>query len=383
VAVLEAGAFGEGASSRNGGAVSGGSNLGRKLSGGAGGAADARQAARLAEAAEALALVERLIEREGIDCAYARSGRFVGAYVPAHYDALAAKLDDLNRVADAGARMVPRAEQRTEIGSDYYFGGMVAGLSGQLHPALYHRGLLEAARRAGAVLCARAGVERIEPREGGGFRLATARGPVEAGEVVVATNGYTGTVTPKLRRRIVPVASHIIATEELPEDLARGLIPQDRTINDTPRILCYYRLSPDGRRMIFGGRARFTQAGPDVSAPALHAMMTARFPQLAEARVTHAWTGNVAFAFDHLPHMGTLDGLHYCLACNGSGIAMMTYLGHRTAQRILGGRNAPASAFEDGRFESRPLYRGDPWFLPLVGSYYRARDRIDRWLAPA
>src|SRR5205085_10963419 len=137
--------------------------------------------------------------------------------------------------------------------------------------------------------------------------------------------------------RLIPLASHIIATEELPPDLAASLIPKKRTLADTKRVLCYYRMSPDGKRMIFGGRARFTQVTPAVSAPILHRFMTDRFPQLKGIRVTHAWTGNVAFTWDALPHTGTLGGMHYALGCNGSGVAMMTYFGQQTARRIIAG----------------------------------------------
>jgi FAD dependent oxidoreductase len=100
-------------------------------------------------------------------------------------------------------------------------------------------------------------------------------------------------------------------------------------------------------------------------------MMTQRFPQLARVRVTHAWTGNVAFTFDFLPHMGRHDGMHYMLGCNGSGVAMMTYLG--SANRV--------SALDQRDFPTVLLYGGNPWFLPLVGGYYRLRDRLDRWMA--
>ena len=79
---------------------------------------------------------------------------------------------------------------------------------------------------------------------------------------MIATNGYTGAITPSLRRRVVPIASHIIATETLPRELAGSLIPKRRSISDTKRVLCYYRLSPDGSRIVFGGRARFTASDP-------------------------------------------------------------------------------------------------------------------------
>src|SRR5207253_5768364 len=143
-------------------------------------------------------------------------------------------------------------------------------------------------------VCAQAAVTGLR-RTGSACRVETTRGAVSAGDVVIATNGYTGNLTPALKRRVVPIASHIIATEELPPDLAQSLIPKGRTLSDTRRVLCYYRMSPDGRRMVFGGRARFTQVDARVSATILHGYMVDRFPQLRGIRVTHSWTGNTAF----------------------------------------------------------------------------------------
>ena len=125
---------------------------------------------------------------------------------------------------------------------------------------------MDAARRHGATLVGRTRAGRLA-RTAAGWTVETTRGAIEAREVVIATNGYTGGLTPDLKRRLIPVASHIIATEPLDPELARSLIPKGRTIADTKRVLCYYRLSPDGTRVLFGGRARFTQVGPEVSAP--------------------------------------------------------------------------------------------------------------------
>jgi glycine/D-amino acid oxidase-like deaminating enzyme len=144
-------------------------------------------------------------------------------------------------------------------------------------------------------------------------------------------------------------------------------------------VLCYYRQSPDNKRVIFGGRARFTQVTPEVSAPVLHGYMLERWPQLKGVKVTHAWTGNVAFAFDFLPHMGQEQGMHYLMACNGSGVAMMSYLGYQTARKIAGGSNAAINAFDGQPFPTVPFYNGNPeWVLPLVGAWYRTRDWWDR-----
>ena len=377
--VLEAAELGFGASTRNGGGVSGGVNVGKSFSGKGLDPDSERAHAVLADGADAFSLIERLIAEEGIDCHWRKTGRFVGAWTPAHYAGQARKIVLLNAAAKSEAYMVPRARQREEMASDYYYGGMVVERSANLHPALYYKGLLDACRKRGVAVCARAPVTQLTERAGG-WLVQTERGAVQADDVVIATNGYTGGLTPALQRRVVPLASHIIATEELPPDLAASLIPKRRTLSDTRRVLCYYRMSPDGKRMIFGGRARFTPVTPQQSAPILHRFMTDRFPQLRGARITHAWTGNVAFTLDALPHMGRQGGMHYLLGCNGSGVAMMTYLGWQTARKIAGVANQP-SAFDTEQFPTHPLYSGNPWFLPAIGGWYRLRDNLDRRLA--
>jgi glycine/D-amino acid oxidase-like deaminating enzyme len=377
--VLEAAEPGFGASTRSGGGVSGGVNIGKSFSGKTLDPSSDRARGVLTDGSDAFALIERLIQEEGIECHWKKNGRFVGAWTPKHFESQSRKVALLNNAAASGARMVPRDRVREEMASDYYYGGMVVERSASLHPALYFKGLLDACLRRDIPICAKAGVESIT-QTGSGWQVRTTRGTVQANEVVIATNGYTGNVTPELKRRVVPLASHIIATETLPPDLAASLIPKNRTLADTRRVLTYYRMSPDGTRVIFGGRARFTPVTPQQSAPILHRFMTERFPQLKDVRVTHAWTGNVAFTLDALPHMGKQDGMHYLLGCNGSGIAMMTYLGWQTARKIAGAANRP-SAFDTDDFPTHPLYNGNPWFLPAIGAWYRFRDELDRALA--
>lgn len=383
VTVVDALAFGEGASSRSGGGVSAGINLGKGISGAPGQEKRGNDYNKmveglLGESLKAYELVQTLVEREGIDCHYERRGRFVGAYSKAHLPGLEKKAEFLNRVLQLDAAIISREEQRSEIGSDFYHGGLTINRAGKLHPSLFHKGLLDACHRAGVKLCAHTKVNEIFGTPGN-FSVKTSRGDCQAEHVIIATNGYTGSLTPKLRKRLVPISSQIIVTEELPTDLARELIPNGRTISETPRISSYYRLLPGDRRVMYGGRARFQDIPPDVSATILHDMMTTRWPQLKSTRITHSWSGFVAMTMDALPHMGQEDGLHYCTGCNGSGIAMMTYLGQQVARRILQNGQA-VSAYEEIDFPriKVPFYQGKPWFLPIVGEYYRYLDRKDR-----
>jgi len=250
------------------------------------------------------------------------------------------------------------------------------GRAGHLHPALYFKGLLNLVQREKTKILTRTQVLSLAQSKGS-IDVVTSRGTIKARDVIVATNGYTGDATPEFKRRVVPIGSYIIATEELSEDLAKALSPRNRSIADTQRVLSYYRLSPDGRRMIFGGRAKFSPAGPKEAASILYKMMTDRFPALRGTRITHAWTGNVAFTIDELPHVGKFENVHYALGCNGSGVAMMSYLGHQIARKVIGSANR-VCAFDRPEFPTHPLYHGSPWFLPYIGGYFRIKDWLDR-----
>jgi glycine/D-amino acid oxidase-like deaminating enzyme len=379
VTVLDAERIGWGASSRNGGMVSGG----LKIVGPALEAAHGRERGRAIAlaAAASLPFIEDTIAREGIDCDYVRCGRFAAAWSPRHYDAMARKAELLEEVTGLPARMLPRSRQREALGSDHYHGGMLAAATGSLHPGKYARGLAAAAERAGALLVDGVRVQKIH-EEGSGFRIATDRGELRADAVLVTTNGYSldrrGTASPWLARRLVPLNSYIIATEELGEAEIDRLFPGRRMISDSKRVLNYFRPSPDGRRILWGGRASFRAATAEDTAPALHGYMTECFPELAKVKVTHAWTGNVAFTFDSLPHIGVERGIHYAAGCQGSGVAMATWLGHNIALKLAGAANEPFPL--DGLpFPTRPLYSGNPnWVLPFIGGWYRLRDRMDR-----
>ena len=372
--VLDANEPGFGGSTRNGGMVSGGVNVGKRYMAKA--LTDAEAAPFLADAADAFSLIEDLIARENIDCGWTRAGYFLGAWCKSHFDGMAKKIETLNHYARSEAYLVPPERQREEIGSDYYRGGMVVGRAGHLHPALFFKGLLDLCQKRGVTIASNTPVTKLT-ESGSGWKVETPRGVIEAGDVIIATNGYTGDVTPQLKRRVVPVGSYIIATEELPPELAASLSPKNRSFADTRRVLTYYRMSPDGKRLIFGGRAKFGHTDPVETAPILHGFMLDRFPQLKGARITHAWTGNVAFTLDETPHMGRFENLHYALGCNGSGIAMMSYLGQQTARKIAGKTNR-VNAFDQPEFPDHPLYNGSTWFLPWIGRYFRTRDWIDR-----
>ena len=192
----------------------------------------------------------------------------------------------------------------------------------------------------------------------------------------MATNGYTGPLSPWHRRRVIPIGSYIIATEALPESLVDALIPKNRIVSDTRRVVYYFRASPDRRRILFGGRVSLAETDPAASGPLLYREMVRLFPELAGYRVSHSWMGYVGYTFDTLAHTGEHDGVHYAMGYCGSGVGMAGYLGMRLGQRILG-RKAGWTGYAETGFPARPYYFGKPWFLAPAVHWYRLRDKVD------
>lgn len=374
-AVVDTKRIGQGASSRNGGLVSGGlKHAGPKLVETVG---EDRAARLLTEAAGSVPFLDSLIEREGIDCDFAKVGRFYCAWTRRDYEAMARSTEQTAELTGAPARMVPPERQREEIGSDYYCGGQVAEGAATIHPAKYVRGLAEAAQRAGAQMIGQTHVTGMT-RGPDGWTVETDRGVIRADKVMLGTNGYTGREAPWFRRRVVPVASFLIATEEIPAELAKELVPNARGLADSRRVLSYFRLSPDHKRVLWGGRVGTSAMDPRESARRLRRVMTRVWPQLNDVRISHSWNGNVAFTFDFIPHLGEHEGVHYALGCQGSGVAMQTWMGYQVARMMLRGNSE--SAFAEGNFPTMTGYRGNPWVLPLILMWFRLRDQIDRRL---
>ncbi len=373
VLVLDAGPPGGGASRRNGGMVGSGHRLTWQELVQAYGqpAADAL----IREGLSALEFAAELIEREEIACRFARTGRFRAAWRPQHYDHIARDIEAQQRAFGLEADMVPRAEQEREVATERYHGGCIYHRHGALHPGLFHQGLLERARAAGAVVQGHAGVQGIE-RDGPGFHVRTAKGPVSARDVVVATNGYTDGATADLARRLAPIPSFIIATERLGQNRVGSLIPNGRMIVESRRAHCYYRPSPDGERILLGARAALHMIPAERAAARLRRYLLGLFPSLADAQLTHSWSGYVAFTRQWLPALGVRDGLHYALGYCGSGVAMAPYLGYRIAHRLMGTADGRC-AFDALPFRPWPLAFGMRFALPALSVWHRLRDRLE------
>ncbi len=330
----------------------------------------------LKEGHNALTWIGDFVTGEKIDCHFKIAGKFIGAHNPVQYEQLGKNIDSQQKGLESEAYLIPRAEQHTELDSDMYHGGAVFPKFASLDPARFHQGLLKRVLEAQVTIQGHCPATDVV-RDGDHFRVTTAKGPIRARNVIVATNGYTGSITPWLRRRIIPIGSYVIATEPLQPGQMDRLIPRDRIIGDTRRMVFYYRASPDRQRIVFGGRVSHNETDPLISGPKLHAKMVEIFPELSQTRISHSWAGFVGYTFDKLAHIGNYDGVHYSMGYCGSGVSMASYLGMRIGQQVLGVGEGQ-TAFDNLNFQTRPFYNGTPWFLSASIGYFRWLDSLNR-----
>ena len=400
VVVLDAKEPGFGGSTRSGGMVGHGHRLSYPALKARLGQAKAVQI--LQEGIASLNFCSDLIATERLEAQFSRVGRFRGAWLPGDYEVMGREADQLQREVGLDVHLVPRSEQQKEIATDCYHGGLLFPSHGGLHPAHFHRALLARAREAGAVVIANTPVTSVRqcrgvsPHGAGpigagrgpygagqlgasrAFTVTTTRGEIAAADVIATTNGYTGRATLGLARRLVPMPSYLIATEELGIDRVKAAIPNSRMIVETGSKHLYFRPSPDGQRIVLGGRAALHHIPLTDAAQRLKRELQRLLPQLGDFGVSHCWSGQIAFTRSDLPAIGqTRSGQHagmwYALGCNGSGVALMPYLGHKLALRILGRPDA-ATAYDDVPFKAVPLYDGTPWFQPALTYWWRAKD---------
>lgn len=372
VAVFEAGQLGEGASSRNGGMI-GPSFHKLGIDGLRAKYGQDRTDDIIRESLGFVGYLEGFLKSERIDADFVRNGRFRGALKPQHYDDMQQQLESLQRACGVKGVMVPQKDQAIETGSKHFFGGVVYDTDGGLHPAKYHDGLTARVREAGAQILPHTPVEKIK-RMSGGYLVSTPRGTTRATHVAICTNGYTTQSFAGLRRRVLPLRSAMIATAPIDPELMVRLMPKSRVYGDSRRIVAYYRPSPDGTRILFGGRATGLREDAKRNAAQLRASMIEIYPELRDVPIDNVWSGLVAYTFDHAPHIGQRNGLYYAMGYCGSGVARASYFGNKLGHKILGS-NEGRTAFDDLSFNSKPFYTGNPWFMPAVLNWHRIADR--------
>lgn len=369
VVVVDAGIPGHGASTRNGGMFGAHPRVGYETLAKKFGSETA--SGIFNEAQTAFDFTSQIINQENIDCGFEQCGRIQLAWTQTHLQVQRELVAKLRSTTNINVRILEQHELVNEIGSSSYCGGILFADHASLHPRQFHDGLLAAVMKRGIAVVQQCPVAAIR-RDQTGFNVRTEDGSVlDAEHVLMATNGYTQGKFPWFSRRVFPVPSYLVATEPLSQTTIKTLSPGKRMMVETRAKHSYFRVSPDGTRIIFGGRAAMTAISPTNAAKRLHQTMCEVWPELSDVKLTHSWSGNTGFSFNHMPHVGEHNGVHYVMGYSGSGVALAPYLGAKAAYMAIGDSRGD-TAYKNTRFNTRWFFRGArPAFLKPVDFWYR------------
>lgn len=372
VVVLEAERIGWGASGRNGGQVIFGWGCGEATLESLLGRDDAR---RLFDwSLEAVDLIHERRAKHAIDCDW-RDGHIHVAIKPRHVAELQAWQEALARDYAYPLPWWDRERLRAVLDSPRYLGGLYDARSGHLHPLKYALGLGRAALAAGVQVFETSAVRRIEhgPRP----VLHTDHGRVRCDFAVLAGNALVKGVAPELDRRIMPVGTYIAATRPLGEDRARALIGNDMAVADINWALDYFRRSAD-HRLLFGGRASYSNLQPPNLAWVMAGRMRRVFPQLADEDFEYVWGGTIDISLNRAPHWGRIgrDNVYFAQGFSGHGVAAAGLAGRVIAEAVRG-QSARLDVF--ARIPHRDFPGGRALRTPLLVAamaWYKLRDAL-------
>jgi len=244
-----------------------------------------------------------------------------------------------------------------------------------VHPARLSFGLARLADRAGAVLidhCEAVAIEQTPT----GLRVKTSNGSIDAGQVVIATNGYTNRRPVEgLARLVVPIGSYIVVTEPVGPQRAEAIFPGGAMTYTRRRLLNYMRRTHDDRILLGGRRSLHPDLDLEESAADLRRALVRFWPELDDAAITHVWGGRLGIPFDLTPHIGRVDGAWYAMGYAGHGVGLACQLGHELAGMLLG--EDPPSVYSRIAHDGRFYYTGGrAWFLTPASYLYRTLDKI-------
>lgn len=323
---------------------------------------------------DGISLVKRIVEEHHISCELTNKGSFNAAYKPSHLESLKREQQFMMESLNYENLIVEKTDVGQELDSPLYHGGLIDPNSYYLHPLNFAIGLAEAAESLGATIYEQSKVVSID-RKQGDVILSTSSGRVIAKELVVATNGYTSSITKNLAKSVIPVGSYIVTTENLDPSLANSLIPNKRGTFDTKNFLYYFRLTSD-HRLLFGGRVHFKGKESEELYQTLQQSMVDVFPQLTDYRIEYKWGGMLALTFDLLPHIGiTEEGTHFALGYSGHGVSLSTLMGKLISLNI-DQNNRQKSELEKLPLRRIPFHGQRAIVLSIVGSYFQFMDWV-------
>jgi gamma-glutamylputrescine oxidase len=371
VIVVEGSRIGFGASGRNGGQIvnsfnrdidyifkSYGEDIGQKM-------------AKMAFAGSEL--IRHRIKKYNIDCDL-KHGNLFAACNPKQFEDLKAKKALWESHGHNELELLSASSIQEHIGSDRYAGGLLDRKGGHIQPLNLVLGQAKAFEELGGQIFEDSEVIRLEQGKPG--RVVTKQGVVVADTIVVAGNAYMFGLLPEVEKKAMPCGTQVIATEPLPVDIQKKLLPTGHCVEDCNYLLDYYRLSGDGR-LIYGGGTTYGARDPGKIESIIVPKMLKTYPILQNVKIDFAWTGNFLLTMMRMPQVGKIgDNLYYAQGYSGHGVTNSHLMGEILSDAIDGDTerfdvfaSMPQYQFPGGRMLRIP-------YTAVGAVYYNIRDKL-------
>lgn len=371
VIVVEARRVGWGASGRNGGQLVNGYS--RSLSEVRKHYGDQAERDFGAMALEGAGIIRERVKKYKIECDLRDGNAIVGMH-QAHMRFLQERVAEWRRHGHDSVRLLEEEEVQSVVNSERYVGGYLDPLGGHMHSLNYVLGEAAAFENLGGKIFENSRIEHVD-RSDKPF-VQSESGRVFAEKLLICGNAYLGDEVGDLSSRVLSVSSQIIGTEVLGEDVVNDLIPANCAVEDARYIPDYYRRTAD-HRIIYGGGSVYGGGDPASIVDKIRPQMLLTFPELKNARIDFAWSGNFALTMTRYPQVGRLSpSVYYSQGDSGHGVTTTQMLGKRLAEAI----NGQLTKFDVfASLRDIPFVGGKVFRVPycVLGSwYYGLRDRL-------
>ncbi len=367
-------ALGEGASTRSAGMISGGLNLGKKIN------LFQEYGTEMAkefvnESIDSYRHLENLISGCEDDVFFKKTGRLVLAHSKKKLFSLKQKSYLLNSFTKLNINILDDISD--ELPSEYYKGGMLVNDAASIHPSLFYKFLLDKIKNIGLDIyspCKLISYKKIQDH----YLINTSEGQIKSKYIMLATNGYSNKEIGTENYNIIGLPSYIAVSNEIGPEKILKLMPNLRMYSDSKNDLYYFRPTHDYKRLLFGAFPIWS-FGKEKSIYVknfFHSAIRKILPTINDFSIEYIWGGKVGVTFNSLPQVKLQDNKIFVFGCNGSGVALMPYLGDKAVNLIdqkLNSQFIMSKIKTKKNFFKSFIIR----LLPILGFYYRVRERIE------
>ena len=306
---------------------------------------------------------------------FQKTGRLVLAHSKKKFNALKQKASLLNSISNLEIQIIENLEN--EIVNDYYKGGMLVGNAASVNPAKLYKFFLDKALLNKVNIfcpCKLLSHQKINQS----YELQTSEGKIKSQYLIIATNGYSEKDIGNEHYNIIGVPSYIAATNILGQEKMRKILPKLRMYSDSKNDLYYFRPSPDHKRILFGAFPiwAYGMENSKLVKSFFQKKIKQTLPNIGNFSIEYIWGGKVGVTFNTLPMLKKIDNKIYVFGCNGSGVALMPYLGYQAANILTTNQN---SSLTISKIKNEKNYFKHiiAKLLPLLGFYYRFRENLE------